>query len=894
MIRSILASAPSLAFGIVLLATMVLQAAPVCPENGKCKYYSIYTSPISYLWKTAEGFESIPDSAIKGAFFYTYAPNDTLILNPCSKDYATGKTTCDNSETLSHPTAKVVADSTKGFFYTKASSHYPAENLPLGMAVEANGKPTIFRYYTFYVADLEFSYQNEEGERVVVSPETLISLPVDSSLSVDVRAVIPVGPDSGLTDTTINKYAFYLEPVRGAENLVFTTPAGDTTDRVILEKGIGHFSVRSSSAVSGAQFTASGLVNPSDSSFFVHSTFPGNLTFENPNLPKLDSAFIYDADGDGIGDSIIAYFSGKTDSVSWDSIFYNWPNGGSLKQFAGEYNQNASSTIMELMNVKTSLSKDSGKGDLKVYVTSKLSGSSAPLSSPIVDRIGPVIQKVALISGAGGADDTLVVDFNKDLDTAFEKGAALQLANGDKVFVKAVAKDGNRWTFTVESGMVAVGDSLSLVRGLGDVGLVAADGNVPGFNLPAKVTNSGRVYFSNENNGFFDTDADGKMDSVSVGFENPISEEDLENFRLQFFWKDSAGNVLIIQPETKDLTLSKDGKVVSYKLTEEEIAKVQPNLTSIDNEDEYGYAALENISDVNGDTVSLYQYLQMNDRMAPVITSTFLSPESKNKNSPDKLTLRFSEPVNVSAMTNPNFIGFVMGGDTVYFDFSLADWNDSCTQVSLRLGSEVSLLSRANPNDSLFINPEAKVSDLNGNAVSANTKTTNIVGDPRVLMETVSLVGVDRAALSADGSIFTERFFPAGTSAEKEMGKSLGVMLDVAFATIFDDSTGESLDLEKVGLRWTMDIYTNMGTFVASGSGKVRCDDPGFEGNCFENAKRLYLRWNLLSHDGRKAGVGAYLVQFYVKVYGKKHSFTYDKIFKWGVHGGKHGLTLED
>ena len=529
MIRSILASAPSLAFGIVLLATMALQAAPVCPENGKCKYYSIYTSPISYLWKTAEGFESIPDSAIKGAFFYTYAPNDTLILNPCSKDYATGKTTCDNSETLSHPTAKVVADSTKGFFYTKASSHYPAENLPLGMAVEANGKPTIFRYYTFYVANLEFSYQNEEGERVVVSPETLISLPVDSSLSVDVRAVIPVGPDSGLTDTTINKYAFYLEPVRGAENLVFTTPAGDTTDRVILEKGVGHFSVRSSSAVSGAQFTASGLVNPSDSSFFVHSTFPGNLTFENPNLPKLDSAFIYDADGDGIGDSIIAYFSGKTDSVSWDSIFYNWPNGGSLKQFAGEYNQNASSTIMELMNVKTSLSKDSGKGDLKVYVTSKLSGSSAPLSSPIVDRIGPVIQKVALISGAGGADDTLVVDFNKDLDTAFEKGAALQLANGDKVFVKAVAKDGNRWTFTVESGMVAVGDSLSLVRGLGDVGLVAADGNVPGFNLPAKVTNSGRVYFSNENNGFFDTDADGKKVTcgyiADIVFETEVKED---------------------------------------------------------------------------------------------------------------------------------------------------------------------------------------------------------------------------------------------------------------------------------------------------------------------------------------------------------------------------------
>ena len=881
-------------FGVVAVLAAMAFSAVDCPVDGLCRYYSIYTSPISYLWTVPEGVDvNDQASAIKGANFFVYAPNDTLILNPCTKDYSTNKTTC-STDNLSHPTSPATSDTEKGFYYVKASSHFPVSNIPLGILVDENAEPVVFRYYTFYVPNFEFSYVNAKGDTTVIDENAVYGLSVDSALTVYVRTVIPVGPDSGLTDTTIHSRSFYLNPKRGSENLVFTTLAGDTTDRVILEKGRGAFQIHASSAISGGGFTASGLVNPSDSSFYINEDFPGSISFEYPDLPSLDSAFIYDANGDGVGDSIIAYFSGKTEAVSLDSFFTTWPNGGKRVEYSGDYKLNSAGTVLELLEVKTSLAKDSATGDLIVYVTSEQSGSTAELSTALQDRIGPAIQGVTLIAGKDGAKDTLVVDFNKDLDTSFSKGSVLQLANGEKVEVTAISKDGSRWIFTTQPGAVDVGDSLSVVVGLGDLGLVTADGNVATYNRPAVVTNAGHVYLSNENNGFFDSNGDGRMDSVTIGLESPISEEDLANLNFQFYWLDSAGQVMIISPDPEDLTLSADGKIVSYKLTEKEQSKVMPNLTSIDNSDTYGYSALESISVINGDTSKTVQYLDMNDRMAPVVTSTFLNPESSTEERPDRLVITFSEPIDVESISNPNFIGFVVDGDTTYFDFSYAIWNDDSTEVALLLGGDTDLLDRANPNDSLFINPTATFSDKNGNAVSETSVTVGIEGDPRVVMETASMVGLDRVALAEDGPEFTERFFPEGTSTKSEMGKSLGVMLDIAFSTIFSDSAEGELDLDKVGLRWSMEIYTNTGSFVASASHKILCSDKDFEGNCFENSKRLYLRWNLRSNQGRKAGVGVYLAQFHLKVYGEKNSYTYDKIFKWGVHGGKNGLALDD
>ena len=178
-------------------------------------------------------------------------------------------------------------------------------------------------------------------------------------------------------------------------------------------------------------------------------------------------------------------------------------------------------------------------------------------------------------------------------------------------------------------------------------------------------------------------------------------------------------------------------------------------------------------------------------------------------------------------------------------------------------------------------------------------------GDPRVLAKTTSLATKDFADLLSDTKDFTVRFVPADSSLTDEMKMSLGVLMNIGFSTVMGkDSTGKDVpDLESIGLSWEMYVYTNLGGYVASSSGEIYCNDSYFnpegkvgkgEGNCLENPKKLYFRWNMRSENGRKVGIGVYLAKFKVKVFGAKNTFEYERYYNWGVKAGKNGLDLKN
>lgn len=883
--------------------------------DGHCKYTRIESSRRFNLYTMDQGVSVIkdgnglPTNARKNVDFYIYAPkadNDSveIVLKP---------------DTVVTNLMKVNSlDS--GFRWFGVSAIYPVYNIPVGTAVDKNSEPEIVAYYNFYAPGIEYCW-TPSCDSVVTSASDL-NLQVGDSTKLYARAYITVGPDSGKTDATLQK-SFYFSTGDAYDNLRFHSLAGEELpvrdglgvqlDFTEKDEGVVGFvvlAVDTGSANAGSAFVFSGYpdgVNEkSETEFVVNGAFPGSLTISDRNLPRIDSAIVLDTDGDGVGDKISAWFSGDRDSVVLTDFAYSWPNAEKFGKWNSCTDGNDGCDLkkeMDFDEVSLSSSGNDAEGALKVAVTSQYTGISDTLQSPMVDRIGAVIKTASIIYGSEDTD-VLIVKFNKDIDPSWDKGKGFVL-NGKEIDVSAIEKDGDEWRFTVKKGTVEVGDMISIsTKG----GIQAADGNKTGYNREVPVSNAGGVYATDENNGFYDRNCDGTMDSASVGFKDPLSDDDLKTMTLSLYWLDSKGEVKELKFNNLDsllkkgvITLSEDRTIIGVDLDNPKY-DIKKMLTNIDStnavlNERYGYAKVTNTISIKGhkDSTVTTEHA-MHDRMAPVISGTFLEPESFQKATPDVFTISFSEPIDTASFSlSEDDLSFFVDGKWVGYSLETHSWSADGKTLMVYLESGVDLADRMNPADSVKFNDfSGSFADLDGNNVSENAPSVMVEGDPRVVVKTTSLATLERAVLLADKAAFTERFVEQDVRMDEEMAKSLGVLLDVGFSTIMKgDTAGESsLDLEKIGLTWQLDVFTNLGGYVANASGTIRCDDNSFGNNCFENPRKLYLRWNMRSDSGRKIGVGVYVAKLKVKVFGAKESFKVERIYSWGVRAGTDGLKL--
>ena len=854
---------------------------------------------------------------LPGVNVFVYAPNagsDTIVFSIGGSAAANGQ--------------KFVSDDI-GYVYTSVVGHWTISNAILGVSPEdfqmnTSADIRVISVYNYYVP--QFQFCEDKDCKDVISDISDIQLNVGDTLTVYVQSVVPLGPDKGKLDTLSKDLQFFLSTKH--EELKFLTPAKTPMGHVTingtkyyvgqLANSKSSFLVTSDKAISDVNFTLESSIytpTPDDTVFRVNEEFPGNLQFTNYGLPTLDSAFIYDTDGDGVGDSIAAYFNGQMDGVSLENFQYNWPTGGDYTEFSGE--QTNPAHLVELTGVKTTIPDGEGTGDLKVDASSAVSGASGTLSTEIQDRIGPVIQTASLIKG-GGSTDTLVVRFNKDLDSSWSSGNGF-LLDGVPLKVVAVEKgvdgDGRIWKFVVDKDKVKEGQELEIATTCAkdkcpDGLIKAADGNRTGKNNPVEISNSGRNYVDNEKNGFYDRNGDGRMDSATVAFESPITKKDLEEMSLTLYWLDNQGNVIKITPDLTDtnfVKISKDGLTLSI-IVDSTKFDVQRMLTYVDTAGitvdslKYGFAEVTKPVVQADGSIEMETYpCVMHDRMSPVIAGTFLKPESFQKMEADVLTITFSEPVDREALSDLSALSecfsFKVDGKWVSIPFSSMEWSADGKSVKLHLENGVPLVDRMNPADSLkFDLDKSNIVDLNGNGVSDKSAPVMVKGDPRVLMQSTSLATLDRATLLADRAAFTERFVNADEPMDEEMKKSLGVLMDISFATVMgkDSSGAENVNLADVGLSWELKVFTNLGSYVGGASNKIKCNDKAFDGNCFEHAKKMYVRWNMRSSEGRKVGVGVYVAQFKIDVYGAKESFKVERIYNWGIRAGKGGMSLDD
>jgi len=836
-------------------------------------YSPIGTTKYPFLYVTQDPNDP-GSSKVPGADFWVFFDSGLKVIDPA-----------DNLQVAPLDTLKTSNDAT-ATRPLRISSDVPVASQRLGMYRSeadalAGNNLSVLALYTFYAPTVVFLNASND----TIKAGTTLTAGVNDNTPVKAVLVIPVGPDAG--DTLKANWTFDLTGSAGIKFMkALPVSATDTLtlNKLVFIDGVASFNLRGSQAVQLGAVTYSGYPAGSTSAYRLTGSFPASLNINNPDFPALDSAVIYDTDGDGKGDKITGYFTSGLDKVNESmTLSSNWPNNGTLATLSGTVTKDNANDSVSISGLKLAAQTlNPAAGEFKVDMVSSVSGVTGSTQAPIKDRIGPVIQAVTILPGFNGAPDTLIAVFNKELDTASVTPGQMLLVNGSAVQVDSAGPAGERtWIFVLADGKVEAGDSLQ-VNVLGSI--LADDGNKPSYNKPALITDAGRVPRVSENgNGFFDADADGRMDSVVVQFAETITQGQLDAVDFRFVWKDSTGTPFELRPPADQLVLGADGKTVSWAFNADSF-NIMPYLTSIESRD-YGYAALISTYQLNGAESGDTLMVKMADRMAPVLVSSFLRPESSNKNAPDKLTLEFSEAVNGSALTNLDYIEFEVDGVNTRFELDDPRWSTDGRTLDLKLAQGATLSSRPNPADSLKISMVAGgIQDLHGNAVGASAPQILLEGDPRILVETANMIEVDRDDIGVDETPVTEKFYEDNTQLSEVMGTSLGILLDIGQATIPDDSTGE-LDLDKIGMNWELFVYTSSGAYVAGSNSEIRCNDPGFNGNCFENRKKIYLRWNMLSEDGRKAGVGVYLAKVRIKVYGQKNSHTIEKIFTWGVSG---------
>ena len=895
-----------------------------------CRNYSKSTTDARCAYTLIESEMGIqlfvvPDGADPMDFSQALPNEDFYVYAPLSDNDSVSYTVVNGEKREPLKNRQMVNSGEQAFVVAAVKGLYPIFNVAIGTATKDDmSDVAIVRVYNYYAPTIEYCLDKDCKEVISDKNMSDTKLEVGDTLTVYARTVIPEGV-KGAGETEKLTKTFYINPEGGSKELQFLDMAGgllpqrDLGYQLNFEEGRAAFKITSTKAVTdGSTFYMDGypdLTETGDTTFIVHDGFPGGLRFDDHDMPTIDSAFVFDTNGDGVGDSVAVYFGGNMEFIDVKSFEYSWPDKDHFTDFGGDETHKGS--LYKLTDVRMAASGDSASGYIKAKVKATNSGISSTVGpADLQDRIGPVIKAASVIKGKGKTD-TLVVRFNKSIDPSWDKGEGLVL-NGVAFASEAIKKDGDVWTFVLDTGIVFAGDSLQIAvscakKACPDGLIKAADGNETGKNNPVEVQNAGQLYVDNENNGYYDRNGDGRMDSASVAFDVPITKDDLKNLEVTLYWLDSKGKVVEIPLKNLDslskkgvVTLYDDGKILGVNLDPEDY-DIKEMLTSINSKD-YGYATVMNRVTVDGKTEEKVTHLAMNDRIPPQITGTFLQPESFQKMEADELVVEFSEKIDYKNIDDLSeaFMFSGNGHDWRNIDMNNVEWSDDGKSVTIRMEVGAELDRRYNPADYIRFNEKYRgFQDASGNGVFKTPMTVMLQGDPRVLAKTTSLATKDFADLLSDKKDFTVRFVPADSSLTDEMKMSLGVLMNIGFSTVMGkDSSGKDVpDLESIGLSWEMYVYTNLGAYVASSSGEIYCNDSYFnpegkvgkgEGNCLENPKKLYFRWNMRSENGRKVGIGVYLAKFKVKVFGAKNTFEYERYYNWGVKAGKNGLDLKN
>jgi hypothetical protein len=319
--------------------------------------------------------------------------------------------------------------------------------------------------------------------------------------------------------------------------------------------------------------------------------------------------------------------------------------------------------------------------------------------------------------------------------------------------------------------------------------------------------------------GWFDRNGDGTMDEAVVYFGRDIDAGKLADMSFSMAWKNDANKVITFTKTGLDVSVDLSKVTVSFG-DDDNIAPYMTELPTTAARSPWGTMQ---VTQPGENDVPQVDDVPMQDKMGPVLKSATMRQTSNPQVNPDILTLEFSEVLEQSDAVKGEQFQFNMEDVERVVSYSdEVEWKSEGYRLSLLFEPEHEL--RPVIGDSVRILP----GDLSGAVVDVAKNTSHIDNvyqliDGRQIVKFFGPKLVSTPAKSS-GQVFSDTIlvFDKGENADSLIAEK-GLM-GIGFEFSFNDRDLSVENRKASSLNFTIDIFDNLGQFVASTKQNLPCD----------------------------------------------------------------------
>ncbi|MGL1934068.1 MAG: hypothetical protein OCD01_03580 [Fibrobacterales bacterium] len=659
------------------------------------------------------------------------------------------------------------------------------------------------------------------------------------------------------------------------------TPYGAELDSLPVINGFASFYIYNLDSSASTTFSLAGAPDLNNNNRLTY-THTAGVTFNLSPAPILDRAEMYDTNGDAIGDSLVITYKDDIITNIPDTIQYTWPTESATHTLSSHDTPSIKPGTSNTLTVKkpfTSSATSIQTGRVQSqYILDN--GDLFKDQTIILDKIGPKLTQATLQSGEAGLPDTLYTNFSEPLKEQTYSGELFLTNNNTPVVATGTQLENGRWTFIVDKGLIIPNNFLTLnsTSLITDTSLNKPHSNNNGVTIASSPS---LPTLAHNNGGYYDMDNNGALDRITLLFTEPISEEMLIHSDIICTWPNSS-NTLITLHSGGTLTLNPSNPLeIFFDIPEE--TNIKQGVTTMDSS--FGTPLLINnyISPATNSAINDTTPISLNDHIAPLLMSSHLTPSS-SPSDPDTLSFTFSEAI----ISDTDFHSFTLNGYTNLEHTTPLTFSTNSPNTAFGTISHGTLInSRNRAGDSLITEAYTfNVKDLHNN--NASSTSLQITGSHRISTHYNTFATYEPLNSNLiEQTAITEEFLTEEESLLfLDRKDKIGYLLDLTMG--IPEENINTLNLEEISFSYQLFFHNTEGQEVIDQKGTIPCNSDGFNGNCFENPKKILINWNFKSNDGRFIASGVYYSQLIITITTPNASTSIHYSKKCGVLRGNN------